>query len=165
MNGSGGGRVDSVADESQAIVVEQSGEVLVVTLIESKIVDKRGVSSIREAVYGLIESGHTNLVYDLSRVEYLSSGLLGVFLSAKKRISALAAPGSGTAAVPPEVVRLNPGGPRRADQSGPLFRSRVFEIYSDRQSAIEAITEVGSAHGWVVLCNVRPALMEVFRVC
>jgi anti-anti-sigma regulatory factor len=164
MNSSGGGRVDSVADESEAIVVEPSGKVLVVTLID-QIVDDRKVSSIREAVYRLIESGHTNLVFDLSGVEDLSSALLGVFLSAKKRISALAAPCSGTAAVPREVVRLNPGGPGRADQSGPLLRSRVFEIYSDRQSAIEAITEVGSGHGWVVLCNVRPALMEVFRVC
>ena len=86
-------------------------------------------------------------------------------MSAKKRISALAAPGSGTAVVPREVVRLNPEGLARADRSGPLFRSRVFEIYSDRQSAIEAITKAGSGHGWVVLCNVRPALMEVFRVC
>jgi hypothetical protein len=165
MNTSGGGRVDSVAGESEAIVVEPSGEVLVVTLVDPKIVGERGVSSIREAVYRLIESGHTNLVFDLSRVEYFSSALLGVFLSAKKRVSALAAPGSGTAAVPREVVPLNPGRPGRADQSGPLFRSRVFEIYSDRQSAIEAITKVGSGHGWVVLCNVRPALVEVFRVC
>jgi anti-anti-sigma factor len=164
MNSSGDGRVDSVADESEAIVVEPSGNVLVVTLID-QIVDERGVSSIREAVYRLIESGHTNLVFDLSRVEYFSSALLGVFLSAKKRTSALAAPGSGIAAVPREVVRLNPRGPGRAERSGPLFRSRVFEIYSDRQSAIEAITEVGSGYGWVVLCNVRPALMEVFRVC
>ena len=154
-----------MAEESEAIVVEPSGDVLFVTLTDRKIVDERGVSSIREAVYRLIESGHTNLVFDLSGVEDLSSALLGVFLSAKKRISALAAPGSRTAAVPREVVRLKPGGPGRADQSGPLFRSRVFEIYSDRQSAIEAITEVGSGHGWVVLCNVRPALMEVFRVC
>ena len=153
-----------MADESEAIVVEPSGKVLVVTLID-QIVDDRKVSSIREAVYRLIESGHTNLVFDLSRVEYFSSALLGVFLSAKKRVSALAAPGSGTAAVPREVVRLNPRGPGRAVQSGPLFRSRVFEIYSDRQSAIEAITKVGSGHGWVVLCNVRPALVEVFRVC
>jgi anti-anti-sigma regulatory factor len=165
MNSSGGGRVDSVAEESEAIVVEPSGDVLFVTLTDRKIVDERGVSSIREAVYRLIESGHTNLVFDLSRVEYLSSGVLGVFLSAKKRISASAAPGSRTAAVPREVVRLNPRGPRRADQSGPVFRSRVFEIYSDRQSAIEAITKAGSGHGWVVLCNVRPALMELFRVC
>ena len=154
-----------MADEGQAIVVEQSGEVLVVTLIESKIVDERGVSSIREAVYRLIESGHTNLVYDLSRVEYLSSSVLGVFLSAKKRISALGPPASGTAAVSPEVVRLNRGGSRRADQSGPLFRSRVFEIYSDRQSAIDAMTKVGSRHGWVVLFNVRPDIVEMFRVC
>jgi anti-anti-sigma regulatory factor len=165
MNSSSGGRVGSVAEESEAIVVERSGDVLVVTLTDRKIVDERGVSSIREAVYRLIESGYTNLVFDLSRVEYLSSGVLGVFLSAKTRMSALAARGSRTAAVPREVVRLNPGGPGRAARSGPLFRSRVFEIYSDRQSAIEAITKVGSGHGWVVLCNVRPALVEVFRVC
>jgi hypothetical protein len=165
MDRSGDGRVDSVADDGEAIVVEPSGKVLVVTLIDRTIVDERGVASIRDAVYRLIESGHTNLVFDLSRVEYLSSGVLGVFLSAKKRVSALAAPRSGTAAFPREVVRLKPGRPGRADQSGPLFRSRVFEIYSDRQSAIEAITEIGSGHGWVVLCNVRPALMELFRVC
>ena len=59
-----------------------------------------------------------------------------------------------------EVVPLGGAGPR-----GPLLRSRVFEIYPDRQSAVAALIESGPAHGWLVFCGVRPDLAEVFRVC
>jgi hypothetical protein len=153
-----------MADGDKAIEVELVGGVSIVTLLDRSISEDR-VATIREAVFRLIESGRGCLVFDLSRVEYLPSSLLGVLLTAKKRAVAQVCPSRRVAGLPREVVPLTAGERALAGPMGPRFRSRVFEIYPDRQSAIGAMSESGPAYGWVVLCGVRSELMEIFRVC
>jgi hypothetical protein len=142
------------------IQAEVVGPVTIVSFRDCVLVTPDRVEAIREALDRLVEEGHRNLLFDLGGVEYLESRMLGVLLMLKRRIVAALPP---ERRVPPPAqapIQLDVGPGVRMPQ-----RSRIFEVYPDRESALRVLSEAGPGHGWIALCNARPEIRDFFRVC
>ena len=83
-------------------------------------------SSIREGLHELVEQGHSNLILDLAKVNFMDSSGLSVLLSARKSVTqkngqvVLLSP-SAEARLLIELTRLN----------------EVFDIFIDKEAAID----------------------------
>jgi anti-sigma B factor antagonist len=63
------------------ILVQSIGDVTVVTVQDSSVVDAQHVTELRESLFELIDRQHrTKLVLDLTKVQHLSSSALGVLI-------------------------------------------------------------------------------------
>jgi hypothetical protein len=143
------------------IRAEVIGAVTVITFPDRRLIDEAGIEGIQAALLRLVEAGHRNLLYDLGDVEWLSSRMLAVMLGLRRRIAASLPSGRQAAPLVPDVVPppgVDPG-------SDPPQRSRVFEVYPDRRSALRVLAEAGPGHGWVAICSARPEVSDLFRVC
>ena len=145
---------------TEPIQAEVVGTVTIVTFRDGLLVAQDRVDAVREALDRLIEAGHRNLLFDLGGVEYLGSHMISVLLGLKRRIAAALPPERRQPPPARDVIPLAGGSPVPVPQ-----RSRIFEVYPDRESALRVLGEAGPSHGWIALCNARPDVRELFRVC
>jgi hypothetical protein len=137
------------------------GSVTVVSFRERRLHDPGQIDAIREAMHGLIDGGHRNLLFDLGSVESLGTPFLGMLLGLKRRIAASLTPEERVPSAISPLIALAGDDP----EPTPPRRSRVFEVYSDRDFAIRVLDEAGPGHGWIALCNAVPEVADCFRVC
>src|SRR3970282_386422 len=69
------------------IKINQSGQVTVVTFIDSKIIDEAEIQELGQELYDLVErDGRKKIVLNFSNVEFLSSAALGKLIGSAKRV-------------------------------------------------------------------------------
>ena len=69
------------------IKINQSGQVTVVTFIDSKIIDEAEIQELGQELYDLVErDGRKKIVLNFSNVEFLSSAALGKLIGFDKRV-------------------------------------------------------------------------------
>lgn len=69
------------------IKVHQSGEITVVTFVDSKIIDEAEIQELGQELYALVErDGRKKIVLNFSNVEFLSSAALGKLIGFDKRV-------------------------------------------------------------------------------
>lgn len=69
------------------IKTNQSGEVTVVTFVDSKIIDEAEIQELGQELYDLVErDGRKKIVLNFSNVEFLSSAALGKLIGFDKRV-------------------------------------------------------------------------------
>lgn len=104
----------------------RTGEALVVAPLEERL-DARIATDFKERMAELIASGHSKIVLDLSKVEFIDSSGLGAIVSSLKRMG-----GRGDLV----VCGLQ-------ETTMTLFRltrmDRVFQVFDSEQQAISAL--------------------------
>lgn len=71
----------------QRIKINQSGQVTVVTFVDSKIIDEAEIQELGQELYDLVErDGRKKIVLNFSNVEFLSSAALGKLIGFDKRV-------------------------------------------------------------------------------
>jgi len=69
------------------IKINQSGQVTVVTFVDSKIIDEAEIQELGQELYDLVErDGRKKIVLNFSNVEFLSSAALGKLIGFDKRV-------------------------------------------------------------------------------
>jgi len=69
------------------IKTNQSGDVTVVTFVDSKIIDEAEIQELGQELYDLVErDGRKKIVLNFSNVEFLSSAALGKLIGFDKRV-------------------------------------------------------------------------------
>ncbi len=69
------------------IKIHESGEVTVVTFVDSKIIDEAEIQELGQELYSLVErDGRKKVVLNFSNVEFLSSAALGKLIGFDKRV-------------------------------------------------------------------------------
>jgi anti-sigma B factor antagonist len=104
----------------------KAGDALIVTPLEDRL-DARVANDFKEQMTELIASGHTKIVLDLSKVEFIDSSGLGAIVSSLKRMG-----GRG------ELVVCG-----LQETTMTLFKltrmDRVFQIFDSEQQAVSAL--------------------------
>jgi anti-sigma B factor antagonist len=105
---------------------QKAGDALIVTPLEDRL-DARVANDFKEQMTELIASGHTKIVLDLSKVEFIDSSGLGAIVSSLKRMG-----GRG------ELVVCG-----LQETTMTLFKltrmDRVFQIFDSEQQAVSAL--------------------------
>jgi len=69
------------------ISVEYSGNAIIVTLADEKILEEEDIRALQESVMSVIsEAGRMNLILDFRNVRFLSSAVLGLLIRVSKKI-------------------------------------------------------------------------------
>jgi len=104
----------------------RAGDVLIVIPLEDRL-DARIATDFKEQMTELIASGHTKIVLDLSKVEFIDSSGLGAIVSGLKRMG-----GRG------ELVVCG-----LQETTMTLFRltrmDRVFQVFENERQAVSAL--------------------------
>lgn len=104
---------------------EPFGDSLVVTMEVSRL-DSSVAVDFKNQVFGFIDSGNTDLVIDMSNVEFVDSSGLGAMVSGLKKLGS-----TGSMA----VVALTPAVSKMFEMTR---LNRVFSIHDSCQQALEA---------------------------
>lgn len=113
---------------------EQVGEIVVVTL-RNNIATLRQCQIVQKQLKRLVDEHHCDFVLDFSCADRISQSFREVVFQLIK-------------AARREASRL-----RLPQQPIPLPRRNMFQRFTDRQGALEAMSKQ-AGHGWVVLCSV-----------
>jgi anti-sigma B factor antagonist len=72
---------------TRRINTNQSGQVTIVTFVDSKIIDEAEIQELGQELYDLVErDGRKKIVLNFSNVEFLSSAALGKLIGFDKRV-------------------------------------------------------------------------------
>lgn len=114
------------------ITVEYARNATIVTFIDEKILEEQDISALQDSIISVIESasGGMNLILDFSKVQFLSSAVLGLLIRVSKR------------------VYQHDGQLRLCNISPKIYEifkitrlTKIFDIYPDVESAGEGLPE------------------------
>jgi hypothetical protein len=119
---------------------QEHAEATVIRIGIPNLVEGDPFIGVRDALYQEVETGSLPLILDLTAVEWISSAGLGWLIRLRNKL----------------MERGRPFQP-------PCRRRGLFAFFPDQAAAFEAIRQ-GEADP-LLLCGVRPAVLDVFAVC
>ncbi len=120
-----------MAEIKPRISVKYTDNATIVTFTEEKILEEKDIQALQESIMSVIEQTEgINLILNFSNVRFLSSAVLGLLIRISKRV-------------------YEHGGKLRLCNINPkiyeIFKitrlNKVFDIYSDIESAIENLSD------------------------
>lgn len=79
--------VKAMTAKNPHLKVEEIGAVTVVRLMDRSILDEETILPIRRGLFKLVDSGKSAILLDFSRVEHLSSTMLGVLIKLNGQVA------------------------------------------------------------------------------
>jgi anti-sigma B factor antagonist len=112
------------------VSVEYTAKATIVTLTDEKILEETDIQALRESIMSVIEQAERiNLILDFCNVRFLSSAVLGLLISVSKKVYEH----DGQF----RLCNINP----RIYEIFKITRlTKIFDIYDDREGAIESIS-------------------------
>ncbi len=118
-----------MAEIKPRIAVEYTDNAVIVTFTDEKILEDVDIQSIQASVMSVVDqTGRINLVLDFSDVQFLSSAVLGFLIRLSKRVYEQDGQLRLCNIIPKifEIFRIT-------------RLTKIFDIYKDRQEAIESL--------------------------
>ncbi len=119
-----------MADIKPKISVEYSGDTAVVSFTDKKILEEAEIKALQDSLMSVVEGDAKNYILDFSNIQFLSSAVLGLLIRLSKKVYEQ----NG------ELVLCN-----ISNKIMEVFKitklTKVFDIYSDLETAKENITE------------------------
>jgi len=114
------------------IAVEYTQNATIVTFTDEKILDEQDIGALQDSIMSVIESapGGMNLILDFSKVQFLSSAVLGLLIRISKRVYQRDG-----------QLRLCNISPKIYEIFKITRLTKIFDIYPDVESAGEGLAE------------------------
>src|SRR5262249_39234343 len=122
------------------LVQEELGEATIIRILLPRLCELKQLEAVHEALCRLAEVKNGQLILDMSAVEFLSSACIGWFLKVRQQLRE-----------------------RGRNFQPPCQRRGLFAFFADAKEALEAIRQ--GEPDPLLLCGVRPEVLEVFVVC
>lgn len=127
---------------SKHIEVEHLEDVTVVTFLDENLLQSK-TNEVLDPILSILDAGHHQLVLDLTRVEVLSSGGVGMLAAVWKYLR--------------ETFGEN--------GTGSPTGTALFHLYPDRQSALAIFQEKNSGQEKIILCGANPQVKQILEIC
>jgi len=112
------------------ISVEYAENAIIITLADEKILEETDIRALQESIMSVIEQAkRINLILDFRNVRFLSSAVLGLLVRISKRIYEH-----------DSQLRLCNIKPRIHEIFKITRLTKIFDIYSDLESAVEGLS-------------------------
>ena len=114
------------------IAVEYARNATIVTFTDEKILEEHDIGALKDSIIAVIESasGGMNLILDFSKVQFLSSAMLGLLIRISKRVYQRDG-----------QLRLCNISPKIYEIFKITRLTKIFDIYPDVESASEGLPE------------------------
>jgi hypothetical protein len=132
--------VMSSSEPARLLAKEDLGEATIIRILVPRLCEPKQLEAFHETLGRLADDKNSRLILDLSAVEFLPSACIGWFLKLRQQL------------------RL-----RGRHFQPPCQRRGLFAFFADAKVALEAI-RLGESDP-LLLCGVRPEVMEVLVVC
>ncbi len=115
------------------IAVEYARNATIVTFTDEKILEEQDIGALQDSIMAVIESasGGMNLILDFSKVQFLSSAMLGLLIRISKRVYQRDG-----------QLRLCNISPKIYEIFKITRLTKIFDIYPDVESASEGLPEL-----------------------
>lgn len=115
------------------IAVEYARNATIVTFTDEKILEEHDIGTLQDSIMAVIESasGGMNLILDFSKVQFLSSAMLGLLIRISKRVYQRDG-----------QLRLCNISPKIYEIFKITRLTKIFDIYPDVKSASEGLPEL-----------------------
>ncbi len=118
-----------MATTKPGISVQYGENATIVTFLNEKILEEKDIKTLQDSVMSVIEqSDQINMILDFGNVKFLSSAVLGLLLRISKKIYER-----------DSQLRLCNINPKIYEIFKITRLNKIFEIYSDLDSAMEAL--------------------------
>jgi hypothetical protein len=130
----------SSSEPKRLLAQEELREATIIRILLPRLCEPKQLEAIHEALGRLAEVKNSRLIMDMSAVEFLSSACIGWFLKLRQQLRE-----------------------RGRNFQPPCRRRALFAFFADAKEALDAIRR--GEPDPLLLCGVRPEVMEVFVVC